>query len=65
MTVGVAYGSDVDQVREVLLDCARQVENLSKEPSPRVRFRAFGDSGLRLPADGLDRRARAARAAAR
>jgi len=46
VSVSVAYGSDIDQVREVLLGCAKEVENLSKEPSPRVRFREFGDSGL-------------------
>jgi MscS family membrane protein len=48
VTVDVAYGSDVDQVREVLLNCSREVENLSKEPAPRVRFRSFGNSGLRF-----------------
>jgi len=44
--VSVAYGSDVDQVREVLLSCVAGVEHLCDRPSPRVRFREFGDSGL-------------------
>jgi MscS family membrane protein len=44
--VSCAYGSDIDQVREVLLSCAQDAANVSDEPEPRVRFRGFGDSGL-------------------
>jgi small-conductance mechanosensitive channel len=44
--VSVAYGSDLDQVEQVLLSCAEGVEKLSRRPEPRVRFRAFGESGL-------------------
>jgi len=44
--VSAAYGSDVDQVREVLLGCVEGVANLCGDPVPRVRFREFGDSGL-------------------
>jgi small-conductance mechanosensitive channel len=44
--VGVAYGSDVDQVRTVLLEAAESIEYCVGEPEPRVRFRAFGDSSL-------------------
>jgi small-conductance mechanosensitive channel len=44
--VSVAYGSDVDQVREVLLACTEGVEHVVSDPAPRVRFRKFGDSGL-------------------
>ena len=44
--VGVAYGSDVDQVEEILLDVASNNQHLSPRPEPRVRFRAFGDSSL-------------------
>jgi small-conductance mechanosensitive channel len=44
--VAAAYGSDIDQVREVLLACAEGASGLSSEPTPRVRFRSFGDSGL-------------------
>jgi len=44
--VSVAYGSDVDQVREVLLACAEGVEHVEDTPTARVRFRKFGDSGL-------------------
>jgi MscS family membrane protein len=44
--VSVAYGSDLDQVYEVLLQAAQDEDNICEEPSPRVRFREFGDSGL-------------------
>ena len=44
--VGVAYGSDVDQVRQILLDCTQEMEHVCEDPHPRVRFRTFGDSGL-------------------
>ena len=44
--VDAAYGSDVDRVEEVLLECVGGVENVCSEPAPRVRFRAFGASGL-------------------
>jgi small-conductance mechanosensitive channel len=46
LNVGVAYGSDVDQVRRVLLECAESVELLVDDPAPRVRFSAFGESSL-------------------
>jgi len=44
--VGVAYGSDVDQVEEILLNVARNNPHVSPQPEPRVRFRVFGDSSL-------------------
>jgi small-conductance mechanosensitive channel len=44
--VGVAYGSDVDLVRETLMAIARSHDEICDDPEPRVRFRAFGESGL-------------------
>lgn len=44
--VSVAYGSDVDQVRETLMSCVDGIEFVCDSPEPRVRFREFGDSGL-------------------
>jgi small-conductance mechanosensitive channel len=44
--VGVAYGSDVDQVCEVLKKIAVDHDHICQDPSPRVRMRAFGDSSL-------------------
>jgi len=46
LKVAVAYGSDIDQVREVLLSVANECEEVEKTPDPRVRFRNFADSGL-------------------
>jgi small-conductance mechanosensitive channel len=44
--VGVAYGSDIDKVQSLLLDVAESQPEVCQTPSPRVRFRAFGDSSL-------------------
>lgn len=44
--VGVAYGSDIDLVRQTLLAVARDNPDLDDNPEPRVRFRAFGESSL-------------------
>jgi len=44
--VEAAYGSDVDQVEEVLLGCVEGADHVCDQPAPRVRFREFGASGL-------------------
>lgn len=44
--VGVAYGSDIDHVRSVLMDVATNEKEVCSDPEPRVRFRAFGNSSL-------------------
>ncbi len=44
--VGVAYGSDIDKVREVLMEIAMKEINVCALPEPRVRFRKFGPSSL-------------------
>jgi small-conductance mechanosensitive channel len=44
--VGVAYGSDIDKVHDILLDIAKNNNNVCKSPEPRVRFRTFGNSSL-------------------
>lgn len=44
--VGVAYGSDIDQVKQVLMDIAEAEEVVCEDPLPRVRFRTFGGSSL-------------------
>lgn len=46
VAVGVAYGSDVDQVCEVLEGIANEHPEIAKNPAARVRMRAFGDSSL-------------------
>lgn len=44
--VGVAYGSDVDQVRRVLLEAGKATETVCEDPEPIARFRGFGESSL-------------------
>jgi len=44
--VGVAYGSDLDHVSEVLLAIAGSDEHIVNSPEPRVRLRAFGPSSV-------------------
>ena len=44
--VGVAYGSNVQKVREILLDVADKNEQVSDFPEPNVIFRDFGSSSL-------------------
>jgi len=44
--VGVAYGSDTDLVRKVLLEVAGRHGKVLKKPAPEVQFRAFGSSSL-------------------
>lgn len=44
--VGVAYGSDIDLVRSVLMKIADAEEEVCTDPQPRVRFRRFGNSAL-------------------
>lgn len=46
VSVGVAYGSDVDEVRAVLLTAAQSVEHVVSDPAPRIRFVEMGDSAL-------------------
>ena len=46
--VGVAYGSDIDQVKAILMDIAENDEDVCAAPEPRVRFREFGGSSLDL-----------------
>ncbi len=44
--VGVAYGSDIDKVREILQTIAEKESSVCQTPEPRVRFRQFGGSSL-------------------
>ena len=44
--VGVAYGSDIQNVRSVLLAVMSEFELVQKEPEPVVVFEDFGDSAL-------------------
>ena len=44
--VGVAYGSDVERVKELLLECASSHPKVAKKPAPYVLFQDFGESSL-------------------
>ncbi len=47
--IGVAYGTDTEKVRDILLTIAAENENVAKMnhvPEPKVLFRSFGDSSL-------------------
>ena len=46
LKVGVAYGTDIEQVEEILMNLARENDLAANNPVPRVRFRSFGDSSL-------------------
>ncbi len=46
VAVGVAYGSDIDHVIETLENVAAANADVLERPTPRVRFRNFGDSSL-------------------
>jgi potassium efflux system protein len=44
--IGVAYGSPVREVADLLLDCMQRHGLVLKDPEPRVLFEDFGDSAL-------------------
>src|SRR5216117_1705632 len=44
--VGVAYGSDVNKVRDALLAVAQENPHTLKEPAPGVFLKQFGDSSI-------------------
>lgn len=44
--IGVAYGSDIDQVERILMKIASDNEHIIESPEPRVRLRQFGESSL-------------------
>jgi len=46
VAVGVAYGSNTEEVVAVLEQIAQDCPGINDNPPPRVRMRAFGDSSL-------------------
>jgi small-conductance mechanosensitive channel len=46
VSVGVAYGSDVEKVKQILLECATSHPKVLKKPAPYVIFTDFGSSSL-------------------
>ena len=47
LDVGVAYGSDLREVEEAILEVADAEELVLESPAPVVRFREFADSAIR------------------
>jgi len=47
---GVAYGSDVDKVKKIVLKEIIEIEGVMKDPEPFVRFLAMADSSLNFKA---------------
>ncbi len=46
ISVGVAYGTDLNLVKKLLLQAAAEQPNILKDPEPRALFMAFGASTL-------------------
>jgi len=44
--VGVAYGSDINKVREALLAAGNENQNTLKDPAPSVFLEKFGDNSI-------------------
>lgn len=44
--VGVAYGTDIDRLEEILIDIAEEADAVVERPEPNTLFRGFGDSAL-------------------
>jgi len=48
LRIGVAYGSDMKRVKEVIMDTLTSHPDILDEPEPMVFFEEFGDSSLNL-----------------
>jgi small-conductance mechanosensitive channel len=48
INVGVAYGSDVERVKEILVATALDVADVLRDPLPEAFFVSFGDSALNM-----------------
>lgn len=48
ITLDVAYGSDIEKVKDIMFNLALASNEVCDNPKPRVRFRNFGESGLNL-----------------
>jgi small-conductance mechanosensitive channel len=48
LAVGVAYGSDLDQVQQALIEAAGNVKEALDKPRPSVQLVSFGDSAINL-----------------
>ena len=46
--IGVAYGSDTDKARDLVMEAVRQNALVLEDPKPTMYFEQFGDSSLNL-----------------
>lgn len=46
VAVGIAYASDINRVKEILIETASEHPLILKKPAPLVLFNAFGESAL-------------------
>jgi small-conductance mechanosensitive channel len=46
VVVRVVYGSDVEKVKTLLIECAKQHEKVLNKPMPMVQFKEFGESSM-------------------
>ncbi len=43
---GVAYGSDIDKVKKIVLDEIKKIKNICNDPEPSIKFTQMADSSL-------------------
>jgi MscS family membrane protein len=48
ISLGVAYGSDVEKVKRIMRETALENPEVLKEPTPEAYFLSFGDSALNM-----------------
>jgi small-conductance mechanosensitive channel len=48
INIGVSYGSDVDQVKALLVSIAAEIADVLADPRPEAYFVSFGDSALNM-----------------
>jgi len=48
LPVQVAYGSDLDLAKRIMLEALDSVEGILLEPQPQVQLTSFGDNGINL-----------------
>ena len=46
LTVGVAYGTDLDVAKQAIVDAAERCSTTLRQPSPEALFSRFGDSSI-------------------
>ncbi len=46
LDIGVAYGTDLDMLEDLLLQVTHENSQVVKQPAPRLRLRTFGDSAV-------------------